>query len=281
MRPSFKWIATEIGSRTKPTSRSANARLTTKKLKGVRSSRFGSLYTARQTRRFPADVRRKSTNETEAVKKDKYAGAKTPVQFRAPNIMAVAAGKAAGFCFCLNNIVLSCRVCCINFVLLDQVSRRFSWSFSVRKLVSKEQTRVKVGVECGVLWPLETSSGARDSWQEEPSRSKCFLVTSLWFFSLTFGLEKADNGVSRSLPKLRGAKFDDKIWNAERFCACSLRTLPIKRKHSILCFLWDLCREPMSSWGYRDPVQVTSCTNQNHRRGCTFNIYLRIRETFV
>ena len=47
------WASADIGSAKQPTIKSAAARLATKKLKGERRLRFGSIITASRTRIFP------------------------------------------------------------------------------------------------------------------------------------------------------------------------------------------------------------------------------------
>lgn len=64
-----------------PTVRSANARLTIKKLNDVRRFLFGLMRTAKQTSRFPGVVIKEKPAEMAAVEKDNTFGATTPVQF--------------------------------------------------------------------------------------------------------------------------------------------------------------------------------------------------------
>jgi len=77
-KPSRKWSQTEMGSVTMPTIRSEMARLTTKKVNGDLRRLYGSLNTARQTKKFPGTVIMARNKDRDAVMNERAVGAGTP-----------------------------------------------------------------------------------------------------------------------------------------------------------------------------------------------------------
>lgn len=79
--PSLTCKTNDIGVTTRPTIRSASARLPTKDMKGFLSSPYGSLTIANTIKRLPDTMTKKNANDKLAVMKESSVGAFVVVQF--------------------------------------------------------------------------------------------------------------------------------------------------------------------------------------------------------